>query len=837
MRVCWCGNTNLEPYGAGRDLCRACGALVRRDGPEESPDREAGAAASLAGPAPAVLRALLRFVSPPAGVLHVGAAGGALAELLALAGCDVRALAQDPESAACVESALAGRGAVAETLEALDLAPGSLKALVATAPERLTDPEQALAACAKALSRDGVMLLRTPCFPEGLSHDRLRDRGDPFCAALETGRPFLFGERAVRLLLERLSFRHTAVIEDDGHALFLAASRVPIRELPPEEGERALAAQPGGRLAGALLTLSKRAADAEKQLARAQGRSDAGLEAAFKETASGWVAEARLPGLVNKTLGRMARLNWFFVKLSKYALRERGRFAPGPQGRDPKGLLAAVDLTPVLPGGDNGGAKLLTVNLLKELAALRPDWRFVCLTADASHDELARLDAPNLKRVRAETLGKLKGLREVGGERIDLLFCPFTMPYFHHPDVPAVSVVYDLQYAYYPQFFSSEEEAGREKTFMETARRATKLACISDFVRDTVLEKGNVPASRVHTVYIGLPARLEKQPEAAAAAVLAAHGLEKERYLLYPANFWAHKNHEMLLTAFGMHLSDRPDSGLKLVLTGADTGRRTELGDAASRMGLADRVLFPGFVSDRDMAILMQSCAALIFPSLFEGFGMPLIEAMTLKRPILCSNAASLPEVGGDAALYFDPKRPEEIAAAVAALETDPERMAALVANGKKQLARIGGPREMAEAYAALFEEAVRRPLPQSWTVRGLDANGRTGGRVFAAFGPGAHRQWLEAEFYLPADAPAERVNLEMIVNGRTTARRRLKRGGTVSFSPDVPPGGGYVEILCEPAFRPPQGGKKTCCRCRSLVLTDGAFSVDLLSTSSNEAR
>ncbi len=741
--------------------------------------------------------AVLRY-APSGGVLVAGRCEGALAALLRLSGRGPDALALEPEDAALTASFGAR---VVERLDSPDAASGTYAAVVF--PQGLSvlaDPASSLAALAKRLSPDGVLVAIAE--GAGTAETLLAGAGLGACVAASQ------------------------------NVIVAGASR-PVPKDPAAVAQT-LGASPDGRSALCLLEALREADEARRGLEAAQtgaGARDAGLEGALKEMASGWIAEARLPSLINKTLGRMGRFNWFFVKLSKYGLRERGRFLPRPEGGDPANMLVAVDLTPVLPGGDNGGAKLLTVNLLLELRALRPGWSFVCLTADASHEELAYLDGPNMERVKASGLGKLRGFSSHKGRKADLLFCPFTMPYFYDPGVPVVSIVYDLQYAYYPQFFSSEEEAGREKTFLTTARRAAKLVCISEFVRGTVLEKGNVPPSRVHTVHIGLPARLSGQPSGDVSALMDRLGLTRERYLLYPANFWAHKNHEMLLTAFGMYLAQYPDSDLRLVLTGADTGKRRELAEAAGRMGLDGRVVFPGYVSDADMGALTQACAALIFPSLFEGFGMPLIEAMTLGRPVLCSNVTSLPEVGGDAALYFDPRRPDEIVAAIRRLETEPGLGADMIRKGFSQAEAIGGPRKMAESYAAIFEEAVSRPLPQSYAVRGVDGEGFAKSRIFAGFGPGAHRQWLELDVALPADAVVPGAGFTAVVNGKPVKAGRLVPGKRESLTLELAPYGGYAEILIDPEPAPgfPGGKRGSGVKVERLVLTDGRQGYDLL--------
>lgn len=367
----------------------------------------------------------------------------------------------------------------------------------------------------------------------------------------------------------------------------------------------------------------------------------------------------------------------------------------------------AVDLTPVRPGADNGGAKIMTLALLRELASLARNVDWVLLTAEQSHDELADLDAANVRRqcvvhdsrIRSLAAGfSRRGLLQ--RLRADLLFCPFTAPFFHDPRVPLVSVIYDLQFADHPEFFSAAELAERDRNTRDAVQAATRLVCISEFVRASVIArvitKSAVPADRV----IAIPIQLSRRLPPAAAGVLAPLGLESQRFLIYPANFWKHKNHETLLHAF----ATIDDPALKLVLTGELGPHMQELRRTCSELRLDSRVVFPGHLPDAEFAALLESSLALIFPSLYEGFGMPLLEAMAAGVPVLCANTSSLPEVAGDAALFFDPRQPAEIASAISRIRTEPGLRQSLIDRGRQRAAAWGTPRDMAAAYLRVFD-------------------------------------------------------------------------------------------------------------------------------------
>jgi glycosyltransferase involved in cell wall biosynthesis len=399
-----------------------------------------------------------------------------------------------------------------------------------------------------------------------------------------------------------------------------------------------------------------------------------------------------------------------------------------------------IDLTPVLPGGENGGAKVFALRLVRELAALAPSTKFVLLTQAASHGELAGLDRDNVRRLQmigpAASAGRSRAFgtaarivsrmpawararaaragyavnsvlkrggsgglaRKLGA---DLLFCPFTAPTFREPGVPVVCTIYDVQYRDYPQFFGVEDAAQRDRAFVDACRHATRLAAISEFSRASAIAAGGVDPARIRAI----PLQVDPETGSREAGAMAPAG--GSPYLLYPANFWKHKNHEMLLAAFGMARAMGLPEDVRLVCTGAPGERRDWLERAAASLGLGERVSFPGFVGREDYRRLLAGARGLVFPSLYEGFGMPPVEAMAAGVPVACSNTTSLPEVVGDAALTFDPRVPGEIARAMVALSTDEAARARLIAAGRRRAGELTHPERTARAYWALFEEAI----------------------------------------------------------------------------------------------------------------------------------
>jgi glycosyltransferase involved in cell wall biosynthesis len=386
-----------------------------------------------------------------------------------------------------------------------------------------------------------------------------------------------------------------------------------------------------------------------------------------------------------------------------------------------------VDLTPLLPGGLNGGAKPFMLALLKELSCRHPEACFTAIVNQAVYEELVPMAKPNLLFVVLETsaadasnIPRLLGSRRLQmiSERSlkllkliwqsqrnnhaqpDLLFCPFGPPLLNQRGVPIVSTFHDMQVHAYPSFFSPTERQQRLSQFGKMSKRASRIAAISDFSRKVAIENG-VDPDRIRTI----PLRLANH-RATKAVANPPCGVVRGRYVLYPANLWPHKNHEMLLTAFAMARQQGLAEDLQLVCTGDGHDRLKQLRGNASVLNLNETVVLPGFLSDDSLEGLYQHALAVVFPSLYEGFGMPVIEAMARGIPVACSGTTALQEVVGEAALRFHPGNPQEIANALIQLASDAGLRIHLAEQGLRQAAIYSDAGVMADQYWDLFIEA-----------------------------------------------------------------------------------------------------------------------------------
>lgn len=356
-----------------------------------------------------------------------------------------------------------------------------------------------------------------------------------------------------------------------------------------------------------------------------------------------------------------------------------------------------VDLLPLQAGGVNGGAKPFILELLAQLTARHPAVQFCC----SVQPELAAclpsgLRAPNLL---CQTMSRRPWKARPRGAQ--LLFCPFGPPSVPSRGLPVVSVFYDLQVLAYPSFFSPEERRQRLGHLRQLRQQAQRIAAISEFSCQEGLRHGLDP-QRLRTIPIQIP------PPQADTANHPPLDLTSGGYLLYPANLWPHKNHELLFTAFAMACAQGLPPQLKLVCTGDGLQRRQGLEQLCQGLQIGERVLLPGYVSQADLQALYAHSLAVVFPSLYEGFGMPVIEAMARRIPVCCSNSTALAEVAGDAALLVDPRHPQQIATALLRLAGHQELRQQLVNRGLQQSQQFLQPSAMAAAYWQLFEEAFR---------------------------------------------------------------------------------------------------------------------------------
>jgi glycosyltransferase involved in cell wall biosynthesis len=356
-----------------------------------------------------------------------------------------------------------------------------------------------------------------------------------------------------------------------------------------------------------------------------------------------------------------------------------------------RSMNIAVDLTPMLPEGDNGGVKFATIEFLKGLQVhLRDQLQFLFLTADDTHDEVTRLLRKRdtavcvLRRMGKGSFVQTIQLATRSGvlvrdllrkHRSDVFYCPFGTLFFRASHVPTVVKVADILHREFPFSLPVQTREWRELQFRKLVASVDFFQVDSEFTAERLKSLYQVPSGKIFITRLPIHGRLE---------VVSA---KREPFFFYPANFWVHKNHEILLIAYQIYLAKCADGNpWELVLTGRLDERAGFLQQLIADLGIAAQVRFLGHVTEAELAKLYSTASCLVFPSLHEGFGIPIVEAMSFGLPIICGRDTSIPEIAGNAAFYAEMRNPQKLADALCAIAENETLRRDLAALGKERL-------------------------------------------------------------------------------------------------------------------------------------------------------
>ncbi len=318
-----------------------------------------------------------------------------------------------------------------------------------------------------------------------------------------------------------------------------------------------------------------------------------------------------------------------------------------------------------------------------------------------------------LRRLAAENLALVPHLQRLRLQRrpLDVLWSPANFAAVALPSrVPQVVTIHDLQHLHLPSYFSRGRRLARSTLMRASARRAARVIAISEFTRRDLVERGWARAARAVTILEGVD-RLAPPDPARVAATRARLDLHAP-YVFFPAMMAPHKNHETLLSAFARARQRLAEAGwgpLELVLSGKVTPLKERLDAQARSLGVAPAVRHLGFLDRQDLYDVLAGAQALVFPSRFEGFGLPPLEAMQCGTPVLASRAASLPEVVGQGGLLLDPNDARGWADAVVRVCQDQGLRDGLIARGHAQVEGFSWEQAARETLATLRAAAAER--------------------------------------------------------------------------------------------------------------------------------
>lgn len=338
-------------------------------------------------------------------------------------------------------------------------------------------------------------------------------------------------------------------------------------------------------------------------------------------------------------------------------------------------MRVGINLIGFRPGA-MGGVETYVRKLVQHLPALNQTIRFTLLCDDQNCEYFRQL-GPRWEIVefanRRGSLGRLLRStvrRSLGIDLLRVQLDRLGLDLIHHPvsimsppglKTPGVVTFHDMQHEFYPQFFTEKEQLLRTERYRSSAFAAKKVIAISKHAKACLVDRYGVESDKVKVIYHGCGTEYCPIDNLKLLEDTRSRMDLSKQFMYYPAATWPHKNHHALLASLQI-LVERYKFDGHLVLTGVEKSPHEELLRDIESRHLDKVVRILGYLPYSDLPHLYNLAKLMIFPSLFEGFGFPVIEAMACGCPVVCSQTTSLPEVAGEAALYFNPEDPEEIA-------------------------------------------------------------------------------------------------------------------------------------------------------------------------------
>jgi glycosyltransferase involved in cell wall biosynthesis len=329
--------------------------------------------------------------------------------------------------------------------------------------------------------------------------------------------------------------------------------------------------------------------------------------------------------------------------------------------------------------GQVGGVEVYLRNLVANLGRIDPDNEYLVFVDRHSQSVFGSGLLPNVRQVviapSPPVSPVVRALRYWGwlpspladqlkGSGVDVIHYPDSIINPLGVALPCVLTFHDIQHEYFPRHFSLKTRLLRKLTYGPSARKARQIITNSQFTRDTLVEKFGVPTGKITPIHWGVDAAFRPDVSPTEVQRVRQKYHLPQVFAFYPANTWPHKNHSRLVQAISL-LQRKYRSDCELVLCGQFGWGHDALLAALKAYDLQRDVLILGYVPTEDLPALYRVASLLAYPSLFEGFGFPLVEAMSCGCPIVCSNATSLPELAGDAAVLVNPYDVEGLADAI----------------------------------------------------------------------------------------------------------------------------------------------------------------------------
>jgi glycosyltransferase involved in cell wall biosynthesis len=351
--------------------------------------------------------------------------------------------------------------------------------------------------------------------------------------------------------------------------------------------------------------------------------------------------------------------------------------------------------------------------LAESITAQAPEHEYLLILPPGGEN---LVDAPNVEKITPPL--KYYSVREqielpriLNGHKVDLLHSPhFLLPLVR--PCPAVATIHDVVYIACPQDLRSRAGRLYYRAMMKACSRlATRIITDSEYSRSEIVRHLRVDPAKIEVIYPGVDPGFHCVTDSARLnAVRSKYGLDRD-YILCVGIYKPRKNHAGLLRAFRCFRESGGNT--QLVIAGPMAEGERDLRALAVALRITEHVVFAGFVDEPDLPALYSAARVCVCPSLYEGFGFTVLEAMACGSSVVCSSATSLPEVAGTAALYADPHNPEQIASQLLRLMSDETLRASLIEQGHHNLQRFIWA-ETARQTLAVYHQALQMPLPKT---------------------------------------------------------------------------------------------------------------------------
>ena len=294
--------------------------------------------------------------------------------------------------------------------------------------------------------------------------------------------------------------------------------------------------------------------------------------------------------------------------------------------------------------------------------------------------------------------------RRLRQERPNLLHVQYTAPLFC--SVPVVVSVHDVSFLEHPEYFTRFRTLQLRCTVRRTVKMAARVLTVTEFSKRSIQAAYGVPEEKIAVLPNGVSGDFRPiAREVAQRLVRPSLGFEAP-FVLTVGDLQPRKNHLGLIRAFEQMIAAHPQLPHHLVVVGKDTWHSAAVRSAAQRSSVASRIHFTGFVADQELRHLYSACDLFVYPSFYEGFGLPILEAMASARAVACSNTSGMPEVADSAALLFDPHSESDMVLAMRDLLLNPDLRLRMERLGVQRAALFSWDRTAAKTLDLYYEVA-----------------------------------------------------------------------------------------------------------------------------------